>query len=123
MINLEWGKNKQLSFSNPNEYFYSLGLLCHNEWFNIVYEQNKRTKSWTDAYRIECANCPKSKLSNAFINALRDNSRINNNEYVKNLLDNHKFDCLDGKHIYGDYIIVRTTVPRFYINDFNNGYV
>jgi hypothetical protein len=121
MAKLVWGQEGQLSFSNQHEYYYSLGLLCNSDWFNIVYEPNRLTNSWGDAFRIQCANCPVD-LPQAFQNALRTQKRINNNEYVENLYKNHNFVYDGTKYISGDYTSVRETVPHAYLADFDEGY-
>ena len=121
MAKLIWGKDEQLRFESQQEYYYSLGLLCRSEWFNIVYEPNKRTNSWADAFRIQCGNCP-VELPQAFKNALRSQERINNNEYVENLYLNHDFDYDGNKYIQGNYTTVKRTVPTEYFADFEDGY-
>lgn len=121
MARLVWGQDGQLEFADQAEYYYSLGLLCHSEWFSIVYEPNRLTNSWGDAYRIQCTKCPVA-LPNAFQDALRTLDRINNNEYVENLYTNHNFRYDRIKYIYGDYDEVRKTVPKKYLADFDAGY-
>lgn len=121
MAKLIWGKNEQLGFESQQEYYYSLGLLCRSEWFNIVYEPNKLTNSWEDAFRIQCAKCPVI-LPQAFQNALRSQDRINNNEYVENLYCNHDFEYDGNKYIHGNYATVRETVPPAYLVNFDEGY-
>lgn len=121
MAQLVWGQDGQLEFANQEEYYYSLGLLCNSDWFNIVYEPNRLTNSWGDAFRIQCTKCP-VVLPQAFQKALRSQDRINNNAYVENLHTNHNF-VYDGiKYISGDYASVRTTVPAEYLDDFDSGY-
>lgn len=121
MAKLVWGQAGQLTFADQEEYYYSLGLLCNSNWFNIVYEPNKLTNSWGDAFRIQCANCPVA-LPQAFQGALRSQDRINNNEYVENLYHNHGFLYDGTKYIHGDYQTVRTTVPANYLAVFDAGY-
>lgn len=121
MARLVWGQAGQLQFADQEEYYYCLGLLCNSSWFNIVYEPNRLTNSWGDAFRIQCANCPVD-LPQAFENALRSQSRINNNEYVENLYQNHDFDYGGGKYITGNYNKVRLTVPAAYVSCFDDGY-
>lgn len=121
MARLVWGQDGQLEFSDQEEYYYSLGLLCHSDWFNIVYEPNRLTNSWADAYRIQCSKCP-VELPQAFQDALRSLDRINNNEYVENLYTNHNFIYDGTKYIYGNYEEVRETVPDKYLKDFDAGY-
>nr|WP_315104557.1 hypothetical protein [uncultured Catonella sp.] len=121
MAKLLWGKSGQLEFADEGEYYYSLGLLCNSNWFNIVYEPNSLTDSWGDAFRIQCSNCP-VKLPKAFQNALRSQNRINNNEYVANLYKNHHFLYDEIKYIRGEYQTVRKTIPTEYLADFDKGY-
>ena len=121
MAKLVWGQASQLTFADQEEYYYSLGLLCNSNWFNIVYEPNKLTNSWGGAFRIQCANCP-VELPQAFKNALRSQNRINNNEYVENLYNNHGFSYDGKKYIRGEYQTVRTTVPVNYLTVCDAGY-
>lgn len=121
MAKLVWGKNGQLCFESQEEYYYALGLLCNSNWFNIVYEPNKLTYSWEDAFRIQCSKCP-VELPQAFQHALRSQMRINNNEYVENLYFNHHFSYDGVKYICGNYSTVRTTVPIAYLDNFDTGY-
>lgn len=121
MAKLVWGKEGQLHFADQDEYYYSLGLLCNSDWFNIVFEPNSLTDSWGDAFRIQCANCP-VPLPQAFQDALRSQERINNNEYVENLYSNHDFEYDGVKYIVGDYETVRKTVPPDYLDVFDDGY-
>lgn len=121
MAKLVWGKDEQLRFDSQEEYYYSLGLLCNTDWFNIVYEPNKLTNSWGDAFRIQCANCP-VELPQAFQNALRTQMRINNNEYIENLYYNHDFTYDGIKYIHGNYSTVRATIPPIYLANFDEGY-
>ncbi len=120
MVKLIWGQEGQLCFESEEEYYYSLGLLCNSQWFNIVFEPNKLTNSWGNAFRIQCTNCPVT-LPRAFQRALRSQMRINNNEYVTNLYNNHNFSYT-GKYIEGDYATVRATVPLAYLEVFDEGY-
>lgn len=121
MARLVWGQDGQLRFANQEEYYYSLGLLCNSNWFNIVFEPNQLTNSWGNAFRIQCANCPVD-LPRAFRNALRSQERINNNEYIENLYTNHNFVYDGRKYISGDYDDVRITVSDEYLEDFDDGY-
>ncbi len=46
---LTWGQNEQLEFSDEEEYYYALGLLCLNSWFPITFQ--KEPKGLTVQYR------------------------------------------------------------------------
>lgn len=110
-----------MEFADQREYYYALGLLCNSDWFSIVYEPNRRTNSWEDAFRIQCGKCP-VPLPQAFRDALRTQDRVNNNEYVENLYENHNFEYDGRKYISGNYDDVRETVPDAYLADFDAGY-
>lgn len=119
-MKLTWGKEGQLQFKNEKEYYESLGALCHDDKFHITYETNSKTNSWSDALRIKCNT---NNLSDAFSNARRDANRINCNEYVTNLYQNHNFNFdKKNKKLSGDYNKVRETVPKEYQGDFEKGY-
>ncbi len=120
MIELVWGKYGQLEFIDEHEYYQALGGLCRNDLYSITFEKNTQTHSWGDAYRIRLLN-NNVEITNAFNNAMRDKNRINCNPYVENLLINHRFEIRDNA-IYGDFEIVKETVPESYYDDFERGY-
>ena len=107
MAYLVWGKAKQLSFADQHEYYQALGSLCRRGSYTITFETNSQTESWGDA----------------FINAMRNARRINCNDYVQNLYEQHDFDFdVANKVLHGDYNKVKRTVPTSYYEDFENGY-
>lgn len=122
MARLVWGKVQQLSFFDDHEYYQTLGSLCRRNSYSITFETNSQTNSWGDAFRIKCFEAD-SKIPDAFLKAMRDAKRINCNDYVKNLYENHDFDFnVVNKVLYGDYEKVKKTVPSKYYRDFDTGY-
>ncbi len=122
MAKLIWGKARQLKFKDNCEYYWALGSLCRSRNYTITFETNSETDSWADAYRIRCL-AGDNLIPEAFIRALRDNRRINCNEYVQNLCDKHGFEFeMGSKTIYGRYDVVKKTVPEQFIRDFDAGY-
>ena len=115
-----WGKNPQLVFESLNEYYRALGHLTNEEGYSISYEYNKKNGSYSDACRIHIL----SKVRNipkAFENKRTTAGRINCNEYVSNLIENHCF--IQSGNIYlRNFDDVLSTVPKEYISDFLIGY-
>lgn len=116
---LTWGQNEQLEFSDEEEYYYALGLLCLNSWFPITFQMDP--KRLTVQYRIYCNGCPAEFMPRAFRRAETTGGIINNNEYVRNLCENHGF-LKTGNKISGNYAVVRKTVPLEYRDAFDKGY-
>lgn len=122
MARLIWGKAQQLRFEDNYEYYWALGSLCRNGFYTITYETNSETESWSDAFRIKCL-AGNGQLPNAFIKAMRNARRINCNDYVQNLYENHGFSFdVANKVLRGKYEEVRKTVPQEYIIAFDEGY-
>lgn len=117
-----WGKNGQLQFESDYEYYKSLGALCRPGAFHISFETNSKTDSWGDAFRIRCTGNP-DRMTDAFKHAAKSNSRINNNDYIENLVDQHDFTFnTASKIVSGKYDDVKHTVPTQYHDAFDEGY-
>ena len=118
-----YGKDGQLRFDNKKQYYETVGALCNQDIFYITYEENKKTHSYTDAYRIKCK-INKEKLILPLQNAIRSNNRINCNDFVIQLYQKHnfKFDR-EHKRLSADYEQVIKTIPDQYIDAFQKGYL
>lgn len=114
---LIWGQ-KELRFKDSSEYYYTLGLLCQGAWFSLRFEIDP--KRLTVQYKIYCR-CPVECMPRAFLRAETAGRIINNNEYVRNLCENHGFSKI-GNKIWGDYTVVRETVPVEYLDAFDKAY-
>lgn len=111
-MQLVWGAIGQLRFRNAKEYYTSLGIFANPELTSIRWEENTKTGSYADAYRLRVHSATqKAKLPNAIKNALKDGGRINCNPYVLNLLDNHGF-VMSGNRIVASYEDVINTIPN-----------
>lgn len=119
-MKLTYGKTKQLAFSNEKDYYTALGIFCNTSAFSISYEPNKKTGSYADAYRMRKLTTAK-KLPPALESAIKSGNRINCNEYVENLIQEHHF-TQNGVEISGVLENVISTVPSQYWGDFLAGY-
>ena len=119
---LEYGKDKQLKFASKDEYYKTVGALCNEDIFLITYEENKKTNSYSDAFRIKCR-IDKDKLLDALKSALKTGNRINCNEFVEQLIQKHNFVFeAKTKRISGYYEKVIDTIPDKYVDVFREGY-
>ena len=119
---LWFGKDRQLEFEDDKQYYYVVGILCNNEIFHISFEENAKTNSYTDAYRIR-SKVSKERLPSPLQNAIRSGNRINNNEFIRVLIDKHYFAFdEENKLIVGSYDTVIQSIPDQYVEAFNEGY-
>lgn len=116
---LHWGCNPQLVFESENEYYRALGHLTNSKAYSISYEFNKKNGSYSDACRIHKLNAAVN-IPQAFVNKMRTN-RINCNDYVENLKENHNF-VQSGQVYTRNFDDVLSTVPEEYISDFLVGF-
>lgn len=117
MVELNFGT---LIFKDEKEYYTALGSFCNNKAFTISYEPNKKTGSYSDAYRMRKLATAKN-LIQPIEDAIRTGNRINCNKYVAELIAKHKF-IQNGKKIYGVLENVISTVPPAFVADFIEGY-
>ena len=119
-VKLHWGRNPQLVFQNANEYYRALGHLTNGEAYSISYEYNKKNGSYSDACRIHILSKARN-IPKAFESKRTTAGRINCNEYVANLIENHCFNQ-SGNVYLRNFDDVFSTVPKEYISDFLIGY-
>lgn len=50
---LVYGNEGQLCFDNKKQYYETVGALCNQDIFYITYEENKKTKSYTDPIELD----------------------------------------------------------------------
>ncbi len=120
MVKLVFGKDSQLKFHSEAEYYEALGSFCNTKAFTISLEFNKRTGSYSDAYRIRTLSAA-CNLIPPIATAIRSNGRINCNEYISSLIENHNF-VANGSAICGVFDNVINTVPTQYAGAFIKGY-
>lgn len=125
-MKLEWGANKQLKFKNSIEYYKALGVFANPEFTSIYVEDNASRGSYSDAYRLLIhANARSSNdLPEGILHSMKNNGRINCNDYVLNLLENYGF-VLSGNTIvasFEDVLSSISTADSKYISAFIEGY-
>lgn len=120
---LIYGKNGQLQFKDKKQYYETIGVLCNQNIFHITYEENKKTNSYTDAYRIRCK-IDKEKLILPLKNAVRNKNRINCNDFIIQLYQKHNFIFDHAqKCLRAEYEQVLKTIPDQYVEVFCAGYL
>ena len=110
----------QIQFNNKNEYYQALGYLAKSDGTSpIHWENNEKQGAWGSEGRIHFyINNPKIPGYFKHTKGTRNIvSRINCNEFVSNLYQNHNF--VNG--IRQNIGRIKSTIPRQYIDDFNYG--
>lgn len=117
---LSWGQPPKLIFKNEEEFYRTLGQVSNETAFNISFEPNKNTGSYSDAYRIRVLKGTKN-ITGALQNKLTTNDRINCNDYVKYLIQKHAF-VQSGNAIMRSFKTVLETIPEEFKLIFIEGY-
>lgn len=113
--------NGQVQFETWEEYYYALGFLSNNRYAEIKWEHNEDQGAWASEGRIHCL-VPKTQFPPFFrftAGRGRIYARINCNEYVENLVEEHGFLTNCARQ---DYNVILATVPHQYIQSFLDGY-
>lgn len=120
MPKISFGTDDQISFENEHEYYRALGYLCRDSSAtSINWENNEQQGAWGSEGRIhfyiENPNIPgKFRMTAGTGNIC---SRVNCNEFVKNLVSNCGFQYGRTQNIEN----VRSKIPEKYKSDFDNG--
>lgn len=123
MYKTEFGTVKQVRFSSENEYYETMGYLAKSDNDTAIrWERNKDSGAWENEGRIEFFISEDNVPTNSYFKHTAGNgakvlSRVNCNEYVKDLVDNHSFQY---GLVQNDQEI-RVTVPDQYLADFDRG--
>ncbi len=120
MYKPHFGSKKQIRFKDENEYYELLGYLAKSDGTSsLVWEHNEEQGAWASEGRIHL-NSPLVPVS-AYLSKTAGvgnvHSRVNCNEFVENLANNHGFvmgPIQDKKKI-------EATVPQEYLADFQRG--
>jgi len=122
MYQKAFGTKQQIEFNSEPEYYELLGYLAKSDGSTkLVWERNDESGAWGPEGRIEFNQTPPDSLgANLLHTAGRDTieSRVNCNEFVKHIVDNHQFE-------YGstqDQDSIRSTIPDEYNSDFDRGF-
>ncbi len=116
-----FGNRNQVYFTNYNEYYYALGYLANDNHAEVHWEHNENQGAWGSEGRIHCLVPPDNFPQNFSFTAGRGrvHARINCNEYVAKLVNEHNFS-ING--VPNNYSRILATVPEQYKNDFIAGY-
>lgn len=117
---LSWGRPPKLVFANEEEFYRTLGQLTNEKAFTISFEPNQKTGSYSNAYRIRVL-AGTQNISEALRKKMTTGNRVNCNEYVIYLTENHRF-IQSGNTIMCSFERVLETVPDQYKLIFMQGY-
>lgn len=115
-----YGKQNQISFNSDSQYYKALGYLAKSDGTtSLTWENNKEQGAWGSEGRIHFY-VDNPKISGYFKHTKGTGnivSRVNCNEFILNLYQNHNFINANNQNIEN----IRSTVPSQYIDDFNYG--
>lgn len=121
MYQSAFGTKNQVTFNNEHEYYELLGFLAKSDnTVSIVWERNEEQGAWGSEGRLEffITNIPiAATLSQTAGNGGSILSRVNCNDFVQNLNQNHAF--VWGK--VQPVAKIRATIPDEYLTDFERG--
>ncbi len=115
-----YGTQGQISFNSDTEYYQALGYLAKSDGTtSLTWENNEEQGAWGSEGRIHFY-IDNPKITGYFRHTKGTGniiSRVNCNEFLLNLHQNHNF--VNGNK--QDIDDIRSTVPAEYISDFNYG--
>lgn len=115
-----YGKQGQISFNSDTEYYQALGYLAKSDGTtSLTWENNEQQGAWGSEGRIHFY-IDNPKITGYFRHTKGTGnivSRVNCNDFLANLYQNHNFVNGDKQ----DIDAIRSTIPTEYINDFNYG--
>lgn len=121
MYKQNFGKVNQIKFNNESEYFELLGFLAKNDdSTNLAWEDNDvKGTAWGKEGRIEFFRIPNLScyLKHTPGKGRSIISRVNCNEFVQNIRNNHGFVIGKIQNIAN----ITATIPQQFIADFNRG--
>lgn len=121
MYKSRFGTKQQISFQSEADYYQFIGYLSKNDGSTrIVWEQNNEQGAWAEEGRILFYVSPPRQLRVTLSHTTGNNSilsRVNCNEFITNIRDNHGF-VIDGNQ---DVDKIRSTVPQPFQLEFDNG--
>lgn len=120
MYKPNWGSKNQISFNDEHEYYELLGYLAKSDGTSsIVWERNDQQGAWGSEGRLQfyTNDVPVSASMLRTAGSGNISFRVNCNEFVANIVTNHKFAI--GKE--QDVATILSTVPTEYQTDFNRG--
>lgn len=123
MYKPSFGRKKQMRFADEHEFYRLLGYLAKSDGStSLTWEHNEERGAWASEGRVHILtdDFPRRGLGELSFTAGTGSNivcRINCNEFVQNLREDHGF--VDGK--VQDAEAIRETVPEAYRADFDLG--
>lgn len=115
-----FGRNGQVCFSSPNEYYQLLGYLAKSDGSTaITWENNENSGAWGSEGRIHFNRSNIPCLGTLKLTAGNGSTiyRVNCNSFVEHLSKYHGF--VQGK--YQNISLIKATIPPVYLKDFELG--
>ncbi len=120
MYKPSFGTRNQVQFKNEHEYYELLGFLAKSDGTtSLAWEHNEDQGAWGSEGRIHffTSNYPFAANLTHTAGRGRIISRVNCNEFVQNLHEDHRFINGDTQNIEE----IKTTIPEIYLADFDRG--
>jgi hypothetical protein len=121
MTQLTFGNHPYLVFSSEQEKYESIGYLAQKQGLDIRREDNQEQGAWGAEYRIylyeDLGNATQALINKASAGVGNVVSRINCNEFINLLLDQHGFSMGSTQ----DVNAIRQTIPRAFVGNFDLG--
>lgn len=122
MFKNSFGTHGQLTFNDEHEFYRFLGYLARsNGETSLVLEHNEQQGAWGSEGRIQIHTSDFSTKWPVFSTTAGNGgnvlSRINCNEFIKEIVANHAF-VESGKQ---NIASILATIPPAYVDDFNDG--
>lgn len=122
MFKKSFGTRGQLTFSDEHEFYRFLGYLARSKGeTSLVFEHNEQQGAWGPEGRIQIHSSDFPTKWPAFPTTAGNGgnvlSRINCNEFIKEIVANHAFVKSEKQNIAS----IRATIPSAYVDDFNDG--
>lgn len=126
MIQLVYGRMKQLNFQSKQDLYISIGFLAkakirlyiEDNDINFSGGEEAWAKEWRMSFSKIPTNTPQSIKDSIKPNKDGSNPRLNNKEFINDLL---KLKCDFQLGNTQDIAKIRTTIPSQYISDFDYG--
>ena len=120
MYQPRFGTRNQVQFNNEHEYYELLGYLAKSDGTtSLVWEHNEEQGAWDSEGRIQfnTSNRPYAATLSHTAGVGKIASRVNCNDFVQNLYDNHNFVNGGTQNVTA----IRATIPEEYLADFDRG--
>lgn len=121
-------REPKIRFQNKCDFYRSVGLIARGIETGtcyLVYEENHLQGAWAEEYRIGILSNPNGVFDSVFPGKVMKGTgglvgRINNNEYIRELIASFGLPIGKGQSI--DTRLIRQSIPGEYQGCFQDGY-